>query len=151
MQVPCHFFRQWKEPCIESLDLVDRCSGILGEVEDVHLALAVDDPHADRSVAQRVEGVLFARGFIDLDLAHLQDLAKLTLDDIRYCGSVLILRKEDEVIGCRVGIPFLDSQIDRNCRFHRVRGPISGLPVSDGDDQAFRIIGKSDVAVPNRV
>jgi hypothetical protein len=43
---------------------VNRCSSILRKVEDIHPALTVDDPHANRCVAQGVQGVGFAFGRI---------------------------------------------------------------------------------------
>ncbi len=112
MQVSRHFFGQWQEPCIKPFDLVDRGSSILCKVEDVYLPLAVDDSHADRRVAQGVEGMLLTRGFIDLNLAHLQDLTKLTLDDIRNSGPIVVLREEDEVFGRCIWIPVLDPLVD---------------------------------------
>jgi hypothetical protein len=43
------------------------CSCVLGEVEDVDLSVGQDDPHADRRVAQRVDGVVRARERVALD------------------------------------------------------------------------------------
>ena len=41
---------------IETLDLLDARACVLGEVEDVDLAVREDDPHADHGVSQRVDG-----------------------------------------------------------------------------------------------
>ena len=43
---------------IEALDLLDAGASVLGEVEDVHLAVREDDPHADCGVTQAVDAAL---------------------------------------------------------------------------------------------
>ena len=39
LEVSSHLSTHWQITGIEPLDLLDRCTGILGEVEDVDLAL----------------------------------------------------------------------------------------------------------------
>ena len=46
--------------CIEALDLVNAGPCVLREIEDVHLAMTEDQPHADRCVATRCEGAVCA-------------------------------------------------------------------------------------------
>ncbi len=44
LQVLCHLFRQRQVFGVKSFDLIDRRPSVLGKVEDVHFAMAVDDP-----------------------------------------------------------------------------------------------------------
>lgn len=44
---------------------------MLGEFEDVHPTLAVDDPQSDRRMAQGIERLRLSCGRIDLDTAVL--------------------------------------------------------------------------------
>ena len=55
LQVLCHLFRQRQVFCVKSFDLIDRRSSILGKVEDVHFAMAVDDPHTNRRMTQGIQ------------------------------------------------------------------------------------------------
>ena len=52
LQVPGHLRAEWQVTRIEAFDLFDAGAGVLGEVEDVDLALAQDDAHTDGGVAQ---------------------------------------------------------------------------------------------------
>ena len=51
LEVLCEFSRQRQVARIETLDLIDARSRVLGEIEDVDLAVAEVDPHANRDVA----------------------------------------------------------------------------------------------------
>ena len=40
------------------LNLIDAGAGVLGQVEDVHLPMAQNNSHANRSMTQAVDGVV---------------------------------------------------------------------------------------------
>ena len=42
---------------IEPFDLVNRCSCVLGKIEDIDLTFAEDNPHTDGGVAEGINGV----------------------------------------------------------------------------------------------
>ena len=58
--------------CIKPLYLVNRCASIFCKIEDVYFAVAEDESHTDRCVAERVEGVFFACDCIMLDVGAFQ-------------------------------------------------------------------------------
>jgi len=61
LQVSREFGRERKKLCIEALDLLDGCTSVLGEVEDVDLTLREHDAHTDSRVSEGVDGVSGAR------------------------------------------------------------------------------------------
>ena len=61
MQVLRHLLRHRQMLCVEALDLFDRSSGVLGEVEDIYPSLGQDNPHTDCGVSKRVDGVVGVR------------------------------------------------------------------------------------------
>ena len=67
MQVLRHLLRHGQVLCVETLDLFDRGSCVLGEIEDVHPSLGQDDPHTDGGVPEWVDGVIRVRDRIVLD------------------------------------------------------------------------------------
>lgn len=58
VQVLRHLLRHGQALRIEALDLLNRGSGVLGEVEDIHPPLGQDDPHADGGVPEGVDCVV---------------------------------------------------------------------------------------------
>jgi hypothetical protein len=43
---------------IKSLDLIDACAGVLGEIVDIDLAVGANDRHANRRVSQALNGAI---------------------------------------------------------------------------------------------
>ena len=68
---------------IEALNLFNARASVLGEVEDVDLAVGEDDAHADGGMAQAVDAALRLRDGIVLETGLLQQLVELTLDGKR--------------------------------------------------------------------
>ena len=60
LQVLCHLFRQRQVFCVKPFDLIDGRSSVLGKVEDVHFAMAVDDPHTNRHMTQGLQDMSLA-------------------------------------------------------------------------------------------
>ena len=67
--------------CVKAFDLLDRGSGVFGEIEDVHPPLGQDDPHADGGVPEGVDCVVRVCEWIVLDPGTLKSSAELTLND----------------------------------------------------------------------
>ena len=80
LQVLCHLFRQRQVFCVEPFDLIDGRPSVLGKVEDVHFALAVDDPHTNRRMTQGIQRMSLACEPIDLKPSPIQQGTKLTSD-----------------------------------------------------------------------
>ena len=55
LQVLRELRRERQVACIEAFDLIDAGAGILGEIEDVHLALRENDPHANRRMTKAID------------------------------------------------------------------------------------------------
>ena len=68
---------------IEALDLLDAGASVLGEVEDVDLAVGEDDPHADRGVPQAVDAALGVGDGVVLQSCLLHQQIELALEDPR--------------------------------------------------------------------
>ena len=45
---------------VESFDLIDGRPSVLGKVEDVHFAMAIDDPHTNRRMTQGLQDMSLA-------------------------------------------------------------------------------------------
>ena len=60
LQVLRHLFRQRQVFCVEPFDLIDRGPSVLGKVEDVNFAVAVDYPHTNRRMTQGIERMSLA-------------------------------------------------------------------------------------------
>jgi len=52
LKVPCHLSAQRKVSSVEAFDLLNARAGVLGEVEDVNLSVAENDPHTDRRMTK---------------------------------------------------------------------------------------------------
>ena len=87
LQVLCHLFRQRQVFCVKPFDLIDRCSSVLGKVEDVHFAMAIDDPHTNRRMTQGIQRMSLACERIDLKPSSIQQGTKLS--DVSAHGTVL--------------------------------------------------------------
>ncbi len=74
---------------IKSLDLFDRCSGVLDEVENIDFAMTVHDPHADCRMLQRIKCMCFSSEWVEpLDLGCLFNQSfdqPLPFDRYRIC------------------------------------------------------------------
>jgi hypothetical protein len=55
LQVLGHLARQRQMPGIEALNLIDAGAGVFSQVEDVHLTVAQNNSHANRSMAKAVD------------------------------------------------------------------------------------------------
>jgi len=64
---------------IKALNLLNAGSGILGEIEDVDLAMRENDPHADRGVTQTIDAAFCFRDRIMFEPGFLHQLIELTL------------------------------------------------------------------------
>ena len=84
----------WQVACIEAFDLLDARSGILGKIEDVHLPIRENDPHANRSMAKTVDCALSPQDRIHLQLRFFQQGVELSCDDARCGGSVRVVRRK---------------------------------------------------------
>ena len=94
LQVLCHLFRQRQVFCVEPFDLIDRGPSVLGKVEDVHFAMAIDDPHTNRRMTQGIQRVSLARERIDLKPSSIQQGTELPLYHLPSGGAVGILWQE---------------------------------------------------------
>ncbi len=83
-------------PGVKPFDLLDARSSVLGEVEDVDLRLALDDPHTDRRVAERVDRIF--RSVALVQSAALHQRPELALDDFPGSLPVLIVGKKQVVV-----------------------------------------------------
>ena len=86
------FGGKWKMLRVEAFDLFDGCAGIFRKVEDVDLPLAENNPHADRRMAKRIDGMLLAGEGIGFEIGALQQLFELALDDFAGSDPVLVFR-----------------------------------------------------------
>ena len=78
--------------CIEPFNLFHGCASILCQIEDVHFALTVDDPHTDGRVTQRIQRVRFAREGVNLKIRTLHQCRKLPLNDFPCRGPIGVVR-----------------------------------------------------------
>ena len=60
LQVLCHLFRKWQVFCVKLFDLIDRSPSVLCKVEDVHFAVAVDDPLTNLRMTQGLQHMSLA-------------------------------------------------------------------------------------------
>ena len=89
--------------CIEPFNLFHGCASILCQIEDVHFALTVNDPHTDCCMTQRIQSVCFAREGGDLKVGTLHQFGKLPLNDFPRRCPIGVVGKEDEILLCEVG------------------------------------------------
>ena len=54
MKVSSHFFRQGQVSSVKPFNLVNWCPSVLGKVKNVHLTFAVDNPHTDGRMSERI-------------------------------------------------------------------------------------------------
>ena len=92
LQVLCHLFRQRQILGVKPFDLIDGRPSVLGKVEDVHFAVAIDDPHTNRRMTQGIQRMSLARERIDLKPSPIQQGTELPLDHLPSRCAVGILR-----------------------------------------------------------
>jgi hypothetical protein len=60
LEVLRHLARKLEVLGIKALDLLNARPGILGEIENVDLAMRENDPHADRGVTQTIDAAFWS-------------------------------------------------------------------------------------------
>ena len=75
---------------VEPLDLLNARASILGEVEDIDLAMGEDNSHADRSVAKAVDAALRVCDRIMLEARRVQQNIELAGEDASRSRSVRV-------------------------------------------------------------
>ena len=88
---------------IKALNLLNARSGILGEIENVDLAMRENDPHADRGVTQTIDAAFCLRGRIMLEPGFIHQLIELALEDPRRRRPVRVVGQEEIVFA--TGLP----------------------------------------------
>jgi hypothetical protein len=83
---------------IESLNLFHTRPCVLGQVEDLDLAMRENDPHANRGVAQAIDAAIRICDSIMRQSCGRQQLIELALKDPCCCRSVCVVRQEDVVL-----------------------------------------------------
>jgi hypothetical protein len=111
LQVLRHLARKREVLGVEAFDLLDARPGILGEIEDVDLAVRENDPHADRRVTQTIDAAFRLRDGIVFEPSLVHQVIELALEDPRRCCSVGILGQEKIVLTASVGIAVFDALI----------------------------------------
>ena len=88
--------------------MIYRGSGVLGEVEDVYLPFAVDNPHADCCVSKGIKRVLLTRRLINLNIPLLQDFPKLTLVGVLGADAALFAAEKVNILHGKAVIEVAD-------------------------------------------
>ncbi len=118
LKIPRHLSGEREVTSIEAFDLFDARASVFGEVEDIDLPVAENDPHTDRRMTKRIDRVLGIRERIVLDAGFLEGDVELTLDDTGGCLSVLVMRQEQIILASSVGVAFPDPLVDGDSAFH---------------------------------
>ena len=91
-------------PGIEAFNLVDAGAGVLGQVEDVDLAMAKDDPHAYGGVPEAVDASIgFGHGIM-LQSGAIQQQIKLPLKDASCCCAIGVVGQKDVIVSASIRI-----------------------------------------------
>ncbi len=99
---------------VEPLNLLHARARVLGEVEDVDLAVGENDPHAYGRVAQTVDAAICVGDRIVFQSRLFQDLVELPLDDARGRCSVGIGWQEQVVLALGLWVALADALISAN-------------------------------------
>ena len=84
---------------------------------------------------------------VSLAFCPCHQFLELSLDDFPRRDAVLVGGQEYVVFRLIVFVSLLYPLIDGDGGGHRIRDPVTRLPVSDGEDEAAGIISDSDVLV----
>jgi len=89
---------------IEALNLIDAGAGILGQVEDVDLAMTENNSHADSGMTQAIDASVGVRHGVVIQAGAIQQQIELPFKDARCCCAVGVEGREDVVVSTSVSI-----------------------------------------------
>ena len=98
-------------PSIEALNLIDVSACILGQVEEVHLAMTENNSHADCGVPKAAGAVVGVRHGIMLRASAIEQKIELPLEDARCRSAVSVVRQEDVVVTTCIRVALLETLI----------------------------------------
>ncbi len=144
-QVLCHRAQERQMAGVEVLNLIGAGAGVLGQVEDVHLPMTQNDPHANRSVAKPVDASIAVGHGVMLQAGTFQQQVELPLKDARCRCPVRVAMQKDIAIATsfRIALEHLLMGGDSTC--HRVGNTETSLAASDGRKQSFGLRLQRDV------
>ena len=92
--------------CIEAFNLIDTGASILGQVEDVDLAVAQNNSHADGGVPKAIDTAIGVGHGIVLQTSAIQQQIKLPLKDASCCCAIGVVGQKDVVVstGLRISL-----------------------------------------------
>jgi len=99
--------------CIEAFNLIDTGASILGQVEDVDLAVAQNNSHADGGVPKAIDTATAVGDGIVRQTSAIQQQIKLPLKDASCCCAIGVVGQKDVVVstGLRMALSSMDAPL----------------------------------------